>query len=198
MNALKTGLTGRTVLLPTDDADLYEKHLESFRSELNPVGEAETRLVQAIADTAWRLARIPGLEAGIYTLGFSKLASLHAEEKDEQKRKSLIQVEVFLAYEKQLRNLALQESRLRRHMEKDTAALKQLQKERQANQKQGLDKAANLLIEAIKNGQARSFDPKAIGFEFSLAEIEKKAAQLQPQMLRAYEANKPRHLRNAA
>jgi len=33
-NALKTGLTGRTVLLPTEDAALYESHLASFRERL--------------------------------------------------------------------------------------------------------------------------------------------------------------------
>jgi hypothetical protein len=177
---------------------MYTLHIESFRSRFNPLGEAETELVQRIADTEWRLARIPGLEAGIYAIGRIKLADLHANVKDEQTRWQLIDAEILLAYQRELRNLHTQEARLRRHLEKDTAALKELQQTRASKEKERLTKAAEALIEAIKNGQARSFDPAKIGFEFSIGQIEARAAQMQPQLLSAYQANKPRHLRNAA
>ena len=62
LNAVKTGLTGRTVLLATEDAEAYESHLEQFRREFQPVGDRETRLVQSLADTQWRLDRLPNLE----------------------------------------------------------------------------------------------------------------------------------------
>ena len=62
MNALKTGLTGVQVLLPTDDAALYEAHVRDYKNEFQPVGPEETHLLQSIIDTRWRLARIPGLE----------------------------------------------------------------------------------------------------------------------------------------
>ncbi len=197
-NALKTGLTGRTVLLPADDAELYAKHVESLRARFNPVGEAETELVQRMADTHWRLQRIPGLEAGIYAIGRVKMAHLHASEQEEQARWDMIHAEIFIAYERQFRNLQVQESRLRRNLEKDTAALKEMQESRANQEKNKLTKAAEALIEAIENGRARSFDPAQIGFEFSLPEIEARAAQMQPQLLASYQANKPRHLRNAA
>jgi hypothetical protein len=45
LNAVKTGLTGRTALLTSEDAALYETHVERFREELQPVGERETQLV---------------------------------------------------------------------------------------------------------------------------------------------------------
>jgi hypothetical protein len=197
-NALKTGLTGRTVLLPSDDAERYEKHIQSFRARFNPVGDSETELVQSMADSHWRLARIPGLEAGIFAVGFVKLGHLHVQEKDEQRRIVLIEAEVMLAYERQLRNLQTQESRLRRNIEKDIQALTKLQEARKAEQGKRLTEAARLLITAIKNGQARSFNPSEIGFEFSIAEIEKHAAKIEPQLLAAYNASKPRHLRNQA
>src|SRR5947209_7633537 len=69
LNAVKTGLTGRTVLLPSEDAALYEAHVERFQRELQPVGEREAQLVQNLADTQWRLNRIPGLEFGLFALG---------------------------------------------------------------------------------------------------------------------------------
>src|SRR5881398_1911440 len=68
LNAVKTGLTGRTVLLPSDDAAVYEAeaHVAEFMKRLAPVGEDEQNLAQSLADTEWRLFRIPALELGIY------------------------------------------------------------------------------------------------------------------------------------
>src|SRR5215469_2428732 len=60
LNSLKTGLTGRTVLLPSEDAALYEAHLAQFQNRYQPVGDQELALVQSLADAHWRLARIPG------------------------------------------------------------------------------------------------------------------------------------------
>jgi hypothetical protein len=197
-NALKTGLTGRTVLLPAEDAERYAKHIESFRARFNPIGDAEMELVQSIADTTWRLARIPNLEAGIFAIGRLKMADLHADVQDEQMRSDLIHAEIYLAYEKQFRNLQIQEARLDRRLAKDTAALTQMQQLRSQEETDRLTEAAEQLIEAIRNGQARQFDPAKIGFEFSIGQIEARAAEMQPQLLRAYQANKPRHLRNAA
>lgn len=198
LNALKTGLTGHTVLLPADNAELYERLIESLRSEYNPKTDAEIRLVQSIADSTWRLDRIPGLEAAIFATGFAKLADLHADVEDSAQRKRMIGCEVFLAYERQLRNLQLQESRLRRHREKDVAELKALQARLQAQQATQVTAAAKQLITAIKNGQGRTWDPKQNGFEFSLAEIERCAATIDAPTVNHYIASKPRHLRNQA
>lgn len=52
LNAVKTALTGRTILLPTDDAAEYERHIRAYEGELKPVGQLESDLVQSIADTA--------------------------------------------------------------------------------------------------------------------------------------------------
>ncbi|MBV9266892.1 MAG: hypothetical protein JO061_12055, partial [Acidobacteriaceae bacterium] len=54
LNAVKTGLTGRTVLLPGDDAALYESHVAQFVKHFEPTGEQEQNLVQSLADTEWR------------------------------------------------------------------------------------------------------------------------------------------------
>ena len=61
LNAVTTALTGRTVLLASEDVALYEKHINAFRDEFRPGNEVERSLVQAIADTEWRLGRIPHL-----------------------------------------------------------------------------------------------------------------------------------------
>ncbi|MBV9295804.1 MAG: hypothetical protein JO145_09540, partial [Acidobacteriaceae bacterium] len=80
LNAVKTGLTGRTVLLPGDDAALYESHVSQFVRRFEPASEAEQNLVQSLADTEWRLLRIPSLEMGIYALGRLEFAELFPNE----------------------------------------------------------------------------------------------------------------------
>ena len=171
-NALKTGLTGRTVLLPTEDAELYERHILSFVDRYKPVGDAETELVQSLADTSWRIARIPSLEAGIYAIGRIKFADLHPNEKDPQVRASLIETEIYLAREKQLRNLSTQEARLNRQLDKDMARLAELQKERARQTKLALMKTAAAYAEAEKNGTLDIFNPSQFGFEFSIREVQ--------------------------
>jgi hypothetical protein len=129
MNAVKTGLTGRTVLLPSDDAEAYRQHLAAYENEYKPVGLRESELVQSLADIQWRLQRIPSLEMAIYARGRDEFAA-QFEELDPSVRSARIDLETFIHYEKSLRNLQLQEGRLRRHREKDLAELRELQEQR--------------------------------------------------------------------
>lgn len=129
MNAVKTGLTGRTVLLPSDDAEAYRQHLAAYEKEFRPVGLRERELVQSLADIQWRLQRIPGLEMAIYARGREEFAEKF-EEQDPAVRSARIDLETFIQYQKPLRNLQLQEGRLQRQRAKDIAELRQLQDER--------------------------------------------------------------------
>jgi hypothetical protein len=178
LNAVKTGLTGQTVLLSTDDAEAYQSHLDRHFKRYSPATEEEQTLVQMIADAEWRLLRIPGLEAGIYAIGSRKLADMHPEETDPNAREALIRSEVFLAYRRDLSNLALQERRLRNQQKSDLEKLKALQEERleKKNEKGKIQVRMLDAIRAMYNFRAfyktKTFDPAAFGFEFSLAEIE--------------------------
>ncbi len=169
LNAVKTGLTGRTVLLPTDDAPAYEQHLRAYADDFRPVGARESDLVQSVADTAWRLKRIPSLEAAIFAQGHIEFAESFNQH-DPSLRASMIEVQTFIKYEKQLRNLQLQEARLARRREKELAELRQLQGARQANQHQALEEVSALYLAAQQAGQ--TFEPVANGFVFSIAQIE--------------------------
>jgi hypothetical protein len=169
LNAVKTGLTGRTVLLPSEDAAVYECHVQRYIEDLQPVGAREHALAQALADNAWRLDRIPALEMAIYAVGRTQFAN-QFEHEDPALRPGLIEVHTYLAYEKQLRNLSLQEARLRRQREKDTVELRQLQQERIQKEKQQLEAAAKLYTAAKRDN--KPVDPAAFGFVFSSAEID--------------------------
>ena len=170
MNAVKTGLTGRTVLLPSDDAAIYQQHLDSHSKQFAPATDEEKSLVQTIADFEWRLLRIMPLEAGIYAIGMRELASMFPEESNPLTRAALIQAQIFLTYRKDLTNLSLQERRLRNQRDTDIAQLEKLQSERRTKQAADLKRA----IALYKSAQQRniSFDPAAFGFVFSVQEIE--------------------------
>jgi hypothetical protein len=175
-NAVKTGLTGRTVLLPSDDVAAYQAHTERVFLQYSPETGEENRLAQSIADTLWRLERIPALEAGIYAIGRRELASQFADEQEEPVRKAMIEAQVFLTYRRDLNNLSIQEARLRRQYEKDQTELKRLIAERRhaAEQKQHAEnKRWRNAIDHYKTAQemALPFDPAEIGFEFSTEEI---------------------------
>ena len=49
-NAVKNGLTGATVLLPTDIAALYEQHVANTFAIWAPATHRESLLVQSIAE----------------------------------------------------------------------------------------------------------------------------------------------------
>ncbi|MFL6416455.1 MAG: hypothetical protein ACJ74Y_12400 [Bryobacteraceae bacterium] len=152
LNAVKTGLTGRTVLLSSDDAAGYEAHVARFFAEYAPVNEQEQGLVQSIADTDWRLLRIPTLEMGIYAVGRLELASNFQEVEDPQARAGLIEAKVFLTYQRQLNNLSIQEGRLRRQRDKDLAALQQLQSHRRQQEENNLREATQLYQQSLEEG----------------------------------------------
>ncbi|HEX4166844.1 MAG TPA: hypothetical protein VHZ55_15365 [Bryobacteraceae bacterium] len=173
-------ITGRTVLLPSDDIEAYEHHLQQYLNEFQPGTERETVLVQSIVDTEWRLLRIPALEMAIYARG-------RTEQTNPDAKSGFTDLDTFLKYEKQLRNLQLQESRLRRHREKDLAELKALQEARIAEEKLLLKDAAMLYTAAKHDG--KSWDPADHGFDFSLDDVKAyiqgaRAAQLYHQSMK--------------
>ena len=160
LNAVKTGLTGRTVLLPSDDAAAYQSHIEQYRNEFRPAGLRETELVQSLADTSWRRQRIPGLEMAIYALGRVELGG-NFDDHDESVRSNMIELETFFKYEKQLRNLQLQEARLARRYEIELAELRELQKERASREEQSAQAAAATSRKPLTSTASD------LGFEFS-------------------------------
>jgi hypothetical protein len=128
-NAVKTALTGRTVLLPTDDAQEYAALVAEFQQDLKPLGQFECELVQIIVDCHWRLRRIQALEYALYAHGHEQFAGAFQDSpKEEQYSKILLQT--HLTYEKQLRNLQIQEARIDRKASKAMAELRRLQAER--------------------------------------------------------------------
>jgi len=170
LNAVKTGLTGRTVVLPTDDIHAYYDHLDRHFLKYSPATDDEKSLTQTIADTEWRLLRIAPLESGIFAVGRRKLADLFPEEKDPANRQALIDTEIFMVFRKDFSNLALQERRLRNQRNADVAQLTQLQKDRRDKHAADLKRAIALYKSTRKLGVP--FEPAFFGFVFSVDQLE--------------------------
>jgi hypothetical protein len=156
MNALKHGLTGKTVLLPTDDADEYNYILNAYVNSYQPATAEELNLIQAIVDSTWRLKRCRILETGILVKGEMEFASKY-EDQSPGRRTQLIHTEAYLKYEKSIRNLQIQEARLHRRLEKDQAELLRLQSVRKREEQ--------LAAEAAQ--PAANLPSRPNGFEFS-------------------------------
>jgi len=161
-NALKTGLTGRTILLPSDDVAAYQKLIAIVNDQWRPESDAEKLVVQSIADTQWRLLRIPTLESAIWALGRAQCAGECAAESDLELRALMIDGLVLSNRQKDFSNLTLQEGRLQRHLEKLIAQLKDLRAERESMQLVYRDQIMNKYLEG-----PFPFDPARFGFEFS-------------------------------
>jgi hypothetical protein len=143
---VKVGANGRTMLLPSDEADPYRRHIAAYEAEYQPVGLRECELVQSLADTQWRLKRITALEMAIYAQGHVEFSGTIEAEK--------IELTTHLKYEKQLRNLQCQEARLLRRYKQEMAELHNLQKERQ-------DAAVSDSATLTNSGSERLTEPRA-------------------------------------
>jgi len=161
LNAVKTGLTGRTVLLASEDAETYEAHLLQYVDRFAPVGDRETELVQSLADTQWRLNCIPNLEAGLFALGRLRCADLFEDEKNGQVRRAMIDAHILVEDAKHFKNLHLQENRLLRRYEQHAKELRELQAQRKKEQEEK--------EQARKTAPSKSL-AAANGFEFTTSE----------------------------
>src|ERR1700744_3746001 len=76
LNALRHGLTGRTIVMPYEDMDQYHIFCKRLFQSLAPETPLEEQYAQTYSDTQWRLNRARSLEDSMLALG-------HSEEADE-------------------------------------------------------------------------------------------------------------------
>jgi hypothetical protein len=160
LNALRHGLTGQIVVMPTDDLQAYRRHLDSFNKEYDPEGATEEHLVQSLADTSWRLNRVAALESNVLSLGATS---------DDAMENAMNIGQALESQSKALANLSMHSQRLSRQFERTVTQLRALQKERKFKQSIELDK----LVSIIKMHEAKGepFDREQFGFVFSNQQI---------------------------
>jgi hypothetical protein len=151
LNALRHGLTAASPVLPSEDPAAYDAHRRGFFDEYQPATPTESQLVMEVADTSWRLNRIPLLEAQLFS----------------QNPQSLIP---------QLANLGIQGQRLSRQFQKSLDKLREIQADRSERQRRDLKDAAALL--ELHKHKGVPWEPADHGFVFSKDHVERFAQRL--------------------
>ena len=132
LNALRHGLTGQIVVMPTEDLQAYQRHLQSFTDEYNPKGATESHLVQALADASWRLNRVAAME--------SNLLSLQAVLAPDSIAGAVSIAAALESQSKAFSNLSMHSQRLSRQFERTVTQLRELQKIRKDQEEMQEDK----------------------------------------------------------
>jgi hypothetical protein len=168
LNALRHGLTSQIVVMPTDDLEAYQLHLNRYAAEYHPEGATESDLVQVLADTSWRLHRVAALENNLLNLGMARepnpLSSAPPPIQDAMARVSALE-----SQSKALSNLSMHGQRLSRQFERTINQLRALQKIRREQEKQEMEKVLDI-IEMVES-TGNMYDPTADGFVFSDTQI---------------------------
>jgi hypothetical protein len=167
-NALKHGLTSQTIILSAQDAPRYAAMCDRFKADWKPVGDRELELTQMLVDTQWRLNRVPRLEAALYAAARLEFPDLHADQ-DPELQDALLEIHTQQVYERQFRNLHIQESRLRRYYANTVKELTELQERRRVEDHKRAH-AAKLAAQAQPSG----------GFVFSSPHSVQPAAAIPP------------------
>jgi hypothetical protein len=152
--------------MPTDDLAAYQRHLKSFTDEYHPQGATESHLVQALADTAWRLNRAAALESNLLTLATQHRSFV---DKDPLVEDALTLAAAVESQSRALANLSLHTQRLSRQFERTAAHLRELQKTRRSREQEELDGLLDIMNMFESKGEP--YDPAQDGFVFSQSQI---------------------------
>ncbi len=146
-NAVTHGLTAASPVLPSEDLAAYQHHCRQLLDEYQPATPTESQLTQQLADTAWRLNRIPLLEADLLS--------------QDPNPQILIPL---------LATLGTHSQRLSRQFQRTLETLREIQAERRLQHERDLKRAAALL--ELHKHKGIPYDPSQDGFVFSKDEIE--------------------------
>src|SRR6202162_5210220 len=143
MNALRHGLTGQTVVLPTEDHSAYQRHSQSFLDEHQPKGATEIQLVQSLIDTAWRQNRAAAAETNLFSRGITEMEdSIQANHQDAET--ALAMALAFREHTRAFAQIGIYSQRLARQFERTLELLRKIQDERRSRERHQLFDAAKL------------------------------------------------------
>jgi hypothetical protein len=169
LNALRHGLTGQTVVLPTEDHSAYQRHAQSFLDDCRPKGAIETQLVQSLIDTSWRMNRAAAVETNLFSLGITEMEDRIRANHPEAEA-ALAMALAFREHTPAFSNISIYCQRLARQFERTLDQLRKIQDERHTRERYQLHDAAKLLKMHQEDGLP--YNPAEDGFVFSTAEIE--------------------------
>lgn len=197
LNALRHGLTSQIIVLASEDLDAYKAMTSEFHRDFSPQGILETKLVQSLAESQWRLDRCTAIEHNLFALTYGITAASQAERLQARRDEAILLAEIrktepeeipdpadirtdvtsglelanaFHVNANDLRILGAHERHLQRYFQSTLKTLRELQAERRKSDHEKMKNAAALQQAAKRKGV--SYDPAADGFVFSVKDIE--------------------------
>jgi hypothetical protein len=147
MNALKHGLTGGPIVMAFEEIAAYEKNLASVVNHYKPVTDLEKSTIQEVADTKWKLLRIPFLESAIFAKGcLENQDNFGPDVVHPEDRFMLVEGAIQQKYSKDLSSLTLQQTRLQRQLERKIKEFEKLREEREVVETAKINIAMNSLL----------------------------------------------------
>jgi hypothetical protein len=159
LNAMRHGLTGHIIVLPSEDLAEYKRHTQRFFDEFKPQGALEEQLVQTVSDTAWRLNRVPAVEANILSLGINR-HKRHIRTGEPEIRVALAAAVTVRNQSQALANISIYEQRLSRQFHRALDELRKVQAERRATETKPAELAKKEAL-PLENGFVYSTSPPA-------------------------------------
>ena len=199
-NATRHGLTGRVVVLPSEDMNVYNAFCKDLMADLAPETPLERQYAQTFCDIQWRLNRARSYEDGLLALAHFEHSDSMGIEHPETLA-ALTAAKAFRENSKAFVNLSLYEQRLQRAQKEALRQLQELQTKRIAARQAELDEA--VAIHNLHKMKGQPFevapDSRTSQFVFSTAEIEAEARRQEfRQSLRTDSQSSRSRLRRAA
>ena len=129
LNAVKHGLTGHTVLRTPEQDATYNTYRARLYPDLAPANAVELDFAERIIYDSYRIHRASAIESNLYALADPAFDTGNLEQDD-----ALNEAHAFELNVKAINLLSLYQQRLQRSIHKDLAMLRQMQKERRAEQ----------------------------------------------------------------
>jgi hypothetical protein len=154
-NAIRHGLSGRVVVLPTEDLNLYLRFSKEIVASLYPETQIERDLAQNVADGLWRQKRFRTIEEAMLALGhYEGEGDFDAEHEDIHA--AFTAAKAFRSNPQAFATLSIYEQRIQRGIEKAMKMLTDIQAVR-------IDRRKTDMVELLRlHGLDKMMDAQAI------------------------------------
>ena len=169
LNGLRHGLTGQTVVLPTEDLKIYMAFTEKLFVSLEPESDLERQLAQSYANEQWRLNRCGSMENAYLALGHAGPAS-DTEVNHPELHSAITTARHVFDNVHKLELFSRYHQRIARQAQNTLKQLREEQARRKERQEKEMYNA--ILIRKFTQMEKTAFEPASFGFASSTAQID--------------------------
>jgi hypothetical protein len=169
LNAIRHGLTGQVVVLPSEEIEAYNQFSAPIAAGLETVGALEIQLAEMYTGFLWRVNRAAAVEDNMFGLGHMEQVAENLNIEHPEAHNAATHAKTFRNEYKAFDRIGIYTQRLVNNANKILKQLKDIQAERRRREQQEMDEAARLY--QFHRMQELAFDPAQNGFDFSVDQI---------------------------